>query len=575
MRKRARWFITAACGAALILLGLPASGQVAPDDKSNNITQLSRVAATSPATNSDLAFYSDGGTTYTVAANYGGFRIIDTTDPSAPVVVSDFPCNGPQNDVSVIQADDGNWYLFQSIDTPQTSEACDSTSTSFADTPNAFEGVRIFDITDPANPSLVDGVPTDCGSHTHTLVPGDETSLAGDENVAYIYVSSYPLSGSGVTGDTPNANGTECKRPHKKISIIKVDLANPGSADDQDPMTGAYPNVFERGQDLFTKTSDFGGDVRFAGCHDIGVALGVNPNFGNPGDWAAGACFEEAQLWDISDPTNPSFVNRWRNDNGTTVDLYHTASFTWDGKMLIFGDEAGGGGGNRCRYTKDQQGRFWFHEFDSMRPVGSFKIPRAQAGNCTAHILNMIPNTAGRYIAASSWYDGGTSVIDFTNPTEGKEVAHYDAGDPRANVWATYWYNGAFYANDIGRGVEIYDVDYGPLSKAIDFPEGEMNPQTQYGMFDTSQGCTVFGSAGPDVLKGTSGADVICGFGGKDEIYGFGGADTLKGGAGDDELFGGRGNDVLKGNAGDDFMNGGKGNDTCKGGRGKDKKKSC
>ncbi len=249
--------------------------------------------------------------------------------------------------------------------------------------------------------------------------------------------------------------------------------------------------MVERGQDFFTKTFDFG-SVTFAGCHDIAVGLGVNPNFANPGDWAAGACFEEGQLWDISNPTNPQFVNRWRNDNNTTIDLYHSAGFTWDGKLIVFGDEAGGGGGNRCRYTKDQQDRFWFHEFDSLKIVGSYKIPRPQSENCTGHIYNMIPTTNNKYLMASSWYSGGTSVVDFTNPTEPKEVAFYDVadggpGNPRANTWATYWYNGFFYANDIGRGVEIYDVDYGPLNKAINFPDGAMNPQTQFGMWDTSK----------------------------------------------------------------------------------------
>jgi len=410
--------------------------------------------------------------------------------------------------------------------------------------------------------------------------------MEGDENLVYLYISSYPLSGQQEPGINPN--GTECTAPHKKISIVTVDLANPTAA-----------TVVERGQNLFTKLFDIG-SVAFAACHDIAVALGVNPNHNNPGDWAAGACFEEGQLWDISNPTNPVFVNRWRNDNNTTVDLYHSAGFTWDGKMLIFGDEAGGGGEARCRFTKDQQGRFWFHEFDSMKIVGSYKIPRAQSALCTGHIYNAIPTSNGRYLLSSSWYTGGTSLVDFTNPTEPEEVAWHAVKpidgqpetSPGSNVWTTYWYNGNFYANGV-RGLEILDIDYGPLNRAQHFPDGAFNPQTQLDMWDTSKGCTVFGTAGPDVLKGTNGRDVICGFGGADEIHGLGGADTIlagdgrdlvfagkgadivRGGDGDDELYGQLGPDSLFGQQGNDFLSGGPGQDSCKGGAGSNFRFRC
>jgi hypothetical protein len=576
MRKHARWLIAVACAAALIIPG-SALGQTEEPAQSDNVTVLSRTAPSNAATNADLAFFTDEGTTYTVAGNYFGFRIIDTTDPANPTTVEDFACNGPQSDVSVAEAADGSRYLFQSIDTPQTLETCNSANTNYTATPNAFEGVRIIDITDPAAPEYVDSVPTDCGSHTHTLVPGSKTSLEGDENLVYLYISSYPLSGQQQPGINPN--GTECIEPHKKISVVTVDLANPTAA-----------TVVERGQDLFTKTFDIG-SVRFAACHDITVALGVNPNHGNPGDWAAGACFEEAQLWDISNPNNPQFVNRWRNDNNTTIDLYHSAAFTWDGKMLIMGDESGGGGGARCRFTKDQQGRFWFHEFDSMRIVGSFKIPRTQAGTCTAHLHNPVPTENNKYLLSSSWYTGGTSVVDFTNPTEAKEVGWHSVkpvvGDPEttpgSNVWTTYWFNGFFYAHGV-RGLEILDVGYGPLNQSIDFPDGVYNPQTQTDMFDDSQGCTIFGSGGHDVLKGTNGPDVICAFAGRDEVYGFGGKDMILGGESHDEIYGGDGADVVNGGPGNDFLVGeaggdeligGPDNDNCRGGGGSNTFKGC
>src|ERR671917_374209 len=97
--------------------------------------------------NSDLAFW--GNLAY--SGNYGGFRILDIT-ADQPRVVTDFVCNGPQNDVSVYEMG-GKRFLFQSIDSGQTREDCASTT---ADPVNGrrtgYEGVRVFDVTDPTAP---------------------------------------------------------------------------------------------------------------------------------------------------------------------------------------------------------------------------------------------------------------------------------------------------------------------------------------------------------------------------------------------------------------------------------------
>ena len=149
-------------------------------------------------TNSDLAFWKAGalrGPHQEIAAagNYSGFRIFDIRDPDNPVLVSDFRCRGPQNDVSFYQAED-RLLLIQSVDRPQTTANC---ATS-ADTPLAvgvpaceptpeipvpacpagvrtlaqpgFEGLRIFDVTRPETPVQIASVPTACGSHTHTTI---------------------------------------------------------------------------------------------------------------------------------------------------------------------------------------------------------------------------------------------------------------------------------------------------------------------------------------------------------------------------------------------------------------------
>jgi Ca2+-binding RTX toxin-like protein len=82
--------------------------------------------------------------------------------------------------------------------------------------------------------------------------------------------------------------------------------------------------------------------------------------------------------------------------------------------------------------------------------------------------------------------------------------------------------------------------------------------------------CTMYGTPGPDRLRGGPGRDVICGLGGNDRISGGGGNDVLHGGPGADLLLGGAGNDVLIGGLGRDELGGGAGNDRLDGGGGGD-----
>jgi Dipeptidyl peptidase IV (DPP IV) N-terminal region/RTX calcium-binding nonapeptide repeat (4 copies)/WD40-like Beta Propeller Repeat len=85
-------------------------------------------------------------------------------------------------------------------------------------------------------------------------------------------------------------------------------------------------------------------------------------------------------------------------------------------------------------------------------------------------------------------------------------------------------------------------------------------------------GCTLWGTAGNDLLVGTDGNDVICGLGGDDTLIGLGGTDRLIGGDGNDwlagglqydYLYGGAGNDVIDArDGGPDLVYGGPGTDT-------------
>jgi hypothetical protein len=146
------------------------------------------------------------------------------------------------------------------------------------------------------------------------------------------------------------------------------------------------------------------------------------------------------------------------------VEFFHSATFSWDGRTVVFGDEAGGGTQPRCRQGVDADtlGALWFYDVGSLdanddttveAPLSHWKVPRYQGlANCTMHNFNALP-IAGRNVLVSSAYAAGTTVLDFTDPANPVEVAHHDPHG--ANTWSSYWYNGHIYTNDGGRGVDV------------------------------------------------------------------------------------------------------------------------
>lgn len=420
----------------------PGPGSTGPDTHSRNMRLLSNTPRSAVATQSDLAFKG----TLVFAGNYVGFRVIEARNPVRPVVLSDFRCNGAQGDVSVYRN-----LLFQSVDTPQTNPGCASAATNYTATPGAWEGIRIFDIANPATPVHLTSVATDCGSHTHTLVPDPANGRV------LVYVSSYPLGTAAL--------GPNCQSPHGFVSIVSVPDANPRAA-----------TVSKYTLDPATETATYplpGGPFVFRACHDITVFVEIKR--------AAAACLSESQMWDISDPANPSFL--WRFDdpvvNTANTDLWHSSSFTWDGKVVAFGDESGGGGAARCTNPNDNQGRVWFLDAATGAFLANYKIPRSEPAVCTMHNFNFVP-VRGRYVLVSSAYTGGTTVVDVNNLIAGADETSSEIGFYKpsgANTWSSYWYNGFIYGNDILRGLDIFLLLDPLTTRARRLPL--LNPQTQ------------------------------------------------------------------------------------------------
>ncbi|WP_018252862.1 LVIVD repeat-containing protein [Salinispora mooreana] len=403
------------------------------------------------ATNSDLAFQGR----YAFAGNYNGFVIYDISRPAAPTVVSRVFCPGSQNDISV----HGD-LLFLSTDSPRSDDSCDSTRVPSSET--QWEGIKIFDISDKANPRYLKSVQTACGSHTHTLVP------ARNRATMYIYVSSYG----------PSDTYVGCPPPHDSISIVKVPVHRP-----TDAAVVATPNLFPDGGYEGVP----GQKSATSGCHDITAYPSKN--------LAAGACMGDGILMDISDREAPEVINRVRDTENFA--FWHSATFNNAGTKVIFTDELGGGGAPTCNDTiGPNRGADAIYDIvgrgdDRTMVFGSyFKIPRENTDteNCVAHNGSLIP-VFGRDIMVQAWYQGGISVWDFTNSANPREIAYWERGPlDEENLitggsWSAYWYNGYIYSNDIAKGLDVLRLTDWRTWTANFVRYPELNAQTQTGRF--------------------------------------------------------------------------------------------
>jgi len=170
-------------------------------------------------------------------------------------------------------------------------------------------------------------------------------------------------------------------------------------------------------------------------------------------------------LLDIKDPVHPKRVDAVHDPN---YSYWHSASFNNDGTKVMFTDEWGGGLGARCRQNDPNKwgadAIFGLKE-EKLNFESYYKLPAAQADteNCVAHNGSLIP-IPGRDIEVQAWYQGGVSVVDFTDPAKPFEIAYFDRGpiDPKMLVlggeWSAYWYNGYIYGSEIARGLDVFEL---------------------------------------------------------------------------------------------------------------------
>ncbi|MFF2402537.1 LVIVD repeat-containing protein [Streptomyces goshikiensis] len=397
---------------------------------SRNIKPLANIPSANPdGINSDLAFQGR----YAYAGSYDGFTIYDIDDPKAPKTVSRVLCPGGQNDISV-----SGDLLFLSTDSSRSDDSCNSVSQP-ATEKSSWEGIKIFDIKDKKNPKYIKSVETACGSHTHTLVPGNRD--------IYLYVSSY----------SPSEAFPDCQPPHDGISVVKAPKKAPTQA-----AVVAFPVLFPDGGNPGGPVNP--GVSKTTGCHDITVLPSK--------DLAAGACMGDGILFDISEPEQPRVIDRVQDN--VNFSFWHSATFNERANKVVFTDELGGGGGATCNEaTGPNRGADGIYDItgrgDHRKLVfrSYFKIPRHQADteNCVAHNGSLVPVGGGRDIMVQAWYQGGVSVWDFTDSDKPKEIGYFERGPLTTDVlglggsWSAYYYNGHIYSNDIVKGLDVLRLD--------------------------------------------------------------------------------------------------------------------
>jgi hypothetical protein len=398
--------------------------------------------------NSDLAF----GGNYVFQGSFNGFQVWDVSNPANPRLRSSMVCPGGQGDPSVYRN-----LLFISVEETRGRVDCGTQGVTDTVSADRFRGVRIFDISNIDRPRQIAAVQTCRGSHTHTLVTD-----ARDPANLYVYVS-------GTSSVRPNAELAGCsgRRPEDdpntslfRIEVIRVPLASPQDAKIvsqprifADAATGAIAGLYRGGNHgIGTQTT-----AETNMCHDITVY----PEIG----LAAGACSGNGILLDIRDVANPKRVDEVVDPNFA---YWHSATFNNDGTKVLYTDEWGGGTQPRCRATDRPE---WGADAvftltnHKLHPAGYFKLPAAQTAteNCVAHNGSLIP-VPGRDIMVQAWYQGGISLVDFTDASHPKEIAYFDRGPMDAaklalgGFWAAYWYNGNIYASEIGRGLDVFKL---------------------------------------------------------------------------------------------------------------------
>ena len=396
--------------------------------------------------NTDMAFSGD----VLVVGNYHGFNAYRMDSNGVPTLVSSVVCPGGQGDVSIV----GN-LLLMSVEETRGRLDCGLQGVLEDVSKERFRGLRVFDISDLARPKQVAAVQTCRGSHTHSVVSSDDRRIVVYNSGTSSIRKQKELER--CIDDLPGDERTALFR----IDVIEIPVADPSKAriiDSPavfaDPETGTLAGLW-RGGDHGERTQKTN---KTDHCHDITVFPERKI--------AAGACSGNGILFDIADPMKPRRLDAVI-DPGFAY--WHSATFNNDGTKVIFTDEWGGGTRPRCRASDPRNyGANAIYDIVDGKLVfrSYYKIPAPQAvtENCVAHNGSVVP-VPGRDVFVQAWYQGGLSLIDFTDSANPFEIAYFDRGPINAEklvtggFWSAYYHGGRIYGSEITRGLDVLALE--------------------------------------------------------------------------------------------------------------------
>jgi uncharacterized protein (DUF305 family) len=444
------------------------------DEQSLDDTEWGERSPLLSFSNTDMAFAND----ILVTGSYHGFNIYKLQDDGLPKLYSSVVCPGGQGDVSIVDN-----LLIMSVEQTRGRVDCGLQGINEDVSEDRFRGLRIFDISDLAAPIQVGQVQTCRGSHTHSIVTSDDNKIIVYNSGTSSVRDEKELAG--CIGDIPGDNRTALFR----IDVIEIPVSDPSKsriidspAVFADEKTGRLAGLWQGG--------DHGDDTQTSRqtnqCHDITVFPEAKI--------AAGACSGNGIIFDISNPLKPVRIDEVID---TGFAYWHSATFNNDGTKVIFTDEWGGGSRPRCRvYDKKDWGANAIYDIVDRKLVfkGYYKMPAPQTDseNCVAHNGSVIP-VPGRDIFVQAWYQGGLSIMDFTDSENPVEIAYFDRGPIHetklvlGGYWSSYWYDGKIYGTEIARGLDVLSLlpsEYltaNEIAAASLADQGDVfNPQQQF-----------------------------------------------------------------------------------------------
>ena len=415
------------------------------DGQTNDDTEWSDRSPLLSFSNTDMAFAKD----VLVAGSYHGFNVYKLDNEGIPNLLSSIVCPGGQGDVSIVDN-----LLIMSVEQTRGRVDCGLQGIGEDVSAERFRGLRIFDISDLNRPIQVGQVQTCRGSHTHSVVSGP-----GRDGKIIVYNSGTAQVRENEEMETCFDNRADDRTALFRIDVIEIPVNNPSASRIIDS-----PTVFadsESGLAGLWQGGDHGEGTQETSetnqCHDITVFPEANI--------AAGACSGNGIIFDISNPRKPKRIDAVVDDGFA---YWHSATFNNDATKVLFTDEWGGGSRPRCRtYDPLDWGANAIYDIvdGKLEFRSHFKIPAPQLDkeNCVAHNGSVVP-VPGRDIFVQAWYQGGVSVIDFTDSEKPFEIAYFDRGPISdehlilGGYWSTYWYNGKIYGTEIARGLDVFSL---------------------------------------------------------------------------------------------------------------------